>query len=160
MGVFANESEPMSAGSLVPLSRDRVKHALERAGWPYTVDADGDIGGGWEYGSFYFFVNGEHEELLCVRGFWRGRLGGSRRTEALELCNRWNSEKLWPKTYVGRDDEGYVRLNVEHNVDYEHGLTDGQLDQHLHCAVDAGMAFFGEANEAFPEVWEQFKPEG
>lgn len=158
MGFFTKDA-PAAAGGLAPLSKDRIKAALERAEWSYSIDADGDIGGGWEYGSFYFFLNGENDELLCVRGFWRGALSDEEYLTALELVNTWNREKLWPKTYVARDNEGRVRLNTELNVDYEHGITDEQLSQHLLCAVNTSMSFFETLNEAFPEAWEAAKPE-
>lgn len=159
MGFFTKDAPvPSAAGALQPLSKDRVKHALEAAGWSYNVDQDGDIGGGWEYGSFYFFVNGESDELLCVRGFWRGELTENDYANALEITNQWNREKLWPKTYVARDDEGKVRINSEHNVDYEHGLSDEQLTQHLLCVINTSMSFFEHVSEKFPEVWEKFKP--
>ena len=159
MGFFTkNTPAPAAGGALGPLSKDRIKHALEEAGWSYNVDSDGDIGGGWEYGSFYFFVNGEHDELLCVRGFWRGELAEADYARALEAANEWNREKLWPKMYVARDDAGNVRLNAEHNVDYEHGLTDEQLSQHLLCVVNTSMSAFEKLNEIFPEAWEKAKP--
>ncbi|UOQ58522.1 YbjN domain-containing protein [Leucobacter allii] len=161
MGFFTKDAAPTpgAAGSLAPLSKDRIKAALESAGWSYTVDGDGDIGGGWEYGSFYFFVNGSSDELLCVRGYWRGRLDEGDYLRALETANQWNAEKLWPKAYVARDDEGAVRLNTEHNVDYEHGLSDDQLMQHLVCTINTSMAFFEHVNETFPEAWAKVRPE-
>jgi len=160
MGFFAKDSAPTTtAGGLAPLTKNRIKEALEREGWSYNVDADGDIGGGWEYGSFYFLVTGKNDELLGVRGYWRGRLESGDLQRALEICNTWNTEKLWPKTYVMRDDEGVVRLYTEHNVDYEHGLTDEQLTLHLVCAINTSMMFFEHVNETFPEVWEKYKPE-
>lgn len=160
MGFFTKDTpDSRPAGGLAPLSKDRIKASLEAAGWSYNVDSDGDIGGGWEFGSFYFFVNGNDGELLCVRGFWRGKLEEADYAKALEVANDWNREKLWPKTYVARDDEGLVRINTEHNVDYEHGLTDEQLSQHLLCVINTSMAFFERVNEVFPEAWEKYKPE-
>ena len=159
MGFFTKDNVPAASEGLTPLSMDRIKAALDRAGWNYDIDDDGDLGGGWEYGIFYFFINGRSDEFLCVRGYWRGRLEESDYVKALEACNSWNTESIWPKTYVVRDDEGGIRLHVEHNVDYEHGLTDAQLDQHLLCAVNTGMAFFEKINEMFPEAWEKAKPE-
>ncbi|WP_416443098.1 YbjN domain-containing protein [Leucobacter sp. HNU] len=153
MGFFTKEQTPAAAGgALAPLSKDRVKHALENAGWQYRVDSDGDIGGGWENGFFYFFVNGEKQELFCVRGTWYGELDQSDFERALVACNTWNTEKLWPKTYARPDDEGKVRVHCELNVDYEHGLTDEQLMQHLLCVINTGGAFFESLNEQFPEA--------
>lgn len=96
---------------------------------------------------------------MCVRGFWRGKLEESDYVKALEVCNEWNSEKIWPKTYLERDSEGRIRVNAELNVDYEHGLTDDQLRQHLVCAINTSMTFFEHVNETFPEVWAQFESE-
>lgn len=161
MGFFTKDATPAAtpSGGLAPLSKDRIRHALERAEWSYSVDSDGDIGGGWEYGSFYFFVNGNQDELLCVRGHWRGQLADREYAQIVDTCNTWNAQKLWPKTYAVRDDEGVVRVVTEHNVDYEHGVSDEQLTQHLLCAVNTSMAFFEHVNETFPEAWEQAKPE-
>ncbi len=161
MGFFSKDaaSAPGGDGGLAPLSKDRVKAGLEREGWSYGVDSDGDIGGGWEFASFYFFVNGKDDELLCIRGTWRGQLDSADLGKAIELCNNWNAEKLWPKTYARADEEGVVRLHTEHNVDYEQGITDGQLSQQLICAVNTGMSFFENLNENFPDVWEKYKPE-
>ncbi|MBL3700082.1 YbjN domain-containing protein [Leucobacter luti] len=160
MSEFENDITPAFGGPdwLAPLSKERVMAGLAREGWEYSVDIDGDIGGGWEYGSFYFFINGEHDELLCVRGAWRGQLDGQDLGRALEVCNAWNAEKLWPKTYARADEEGMIRIHTEHNVDYEQGITDAQLSQQLICAVNTGMSFFEHLNEQFPAVWEQYRP--
>lgn len=160
MGFFAKNSAPSAGGAgLLPLSKDRIKAGLERAGWSYSVDSDGDIGGGWEYASFYFFANGDDNELFCIRGAWRGQLEPEQLGRALEICNAWNAEKLWPKTYARVDDEGMVRLHTEHNVDFEPGITDEQLSQQLLCAINTSMAFYEEVNEAYPEVWAKYNPE-
>lgn len=161
MAYFTKDSTPALGGpeSLEPLSKERVKAALDREGWTYGVDEDGDIGGGWEAASFYFFVTGENDELFCVRGAWRGQLEGSEFTRAIELCNEWNSQKLWPKTYARFDDEGAVRLHTEHNIDFEQGASDGQLSQQLLCAINTANGFYQGLNEIFPEVWEKYRPE-
>ena len=57
MGFFTKDVIP-APGGIVPLSKERIKAALEAQGWSYSVDADGDICGGWDYATFYFFVFG------------------------------------------------------------------------------------------------------
>lgn len=153
---YSGEGTAAVAGDdavLARLTKERVAAVLESIGWRYTVDDEGDIRGGWEYGSFFFLVDDEADALLCVRGYRRGRLGASEYSRALELCNLWNADRLWPKTFVGRDDDGSLRLNAEHTVDYDPGVTDEQLAQHLRCAVGTSMAFFSTLNDAFPEAW-------
>lgn len=163
LGFFSNNSAtPASApGTLAPLSKDRIKAALEAEGFSYSVDSDGDIGGGWEYGTFYFFVQGNSDELLCIRGAWRARLSAESFTQAAMLCNQWNMEKLWPKTYarlVG-DNEEEVMIFTELNIDLEQGATEDMLKQQINCAVSTSMQFFESMNEAFPAEWEKAKPE-
>ncbi len=158
MRLFRKEAVPGIESGLAALSQERIKAALERAGWSYSVDANGAIGVTWVYGSFHFLVNGGSGELLCVCGFWHGKIEESDYLRALKVCNTWNFEKLWPKAYVERDDEGILRLHAELNVDYEHGLSDDQLLQHLACAIDTGMTFFEHVNKRFPEVWERARP--
>lgn len=130
---------------------------LASLGWNYTVDDEGDIRGAWEHGSFFFLIDDEDDELLCVRGYWRGRLVDDEYLRALEICNLWNADRLWPKTFVGRDDDGSIRLNAEHTVDYAPGVTDEQLAQHVRCAVGTSMAFFAEADDAFPEASARYR---
>lgn len=149
---------PTSPEALAPLSKDRIKVALEAEQWSYSVDSDGDIGGGWEYASFYFFVNGDSDELLCIRGTWRGQLESDQLLPALEAANTWNSDKLWPKTYVRPDEDGMLRMHAELNIDFEQGVSDGQLRQQLLCMINTAMAYFEDLNERFPEVWEKYKP--
>lgn len=158
MGFFTKDT-PSAAGALPPLSKDRIKAALERSGWSYSVDSDGDIGGGWEEFSAYFFINGNSEEFLCVRATWRGKLEEADRLAALQACNEWNRDRIWPKVYVRDDDEGMIRVHAEHNVDYEFGLTDDQLSQHIICAINTSGGFFTHLNEVFPAVWEKYRPE-
>ncbi|QBJ98699.1 YbjN domain-containing protein [Rhodococcus sp. ABRD24] len=159
MRLFTKETVPGVESGLAPLSQERIKAALKRAGWSYCVDADGDIGVTWVYGSFHFLINGDSGELLCVRGFWHGKVEESEYLRALKVCNAWNFEKLWPKAYVERDDEGVLRLHAELSVDYEHGLSDDQLLQHLACAIDTSMTFFERVNKRFPELWERARPQ-
>ena len=157
MGFFTadNETSPPS-GDLAPLTIDRITQSLERLEWDFHVDdASNGVIAGWEYGSFAFFTSGKSDEILCVRGFWRGVLNEADHAKALEICNDWNVNAIWPKVCVLSDEQDTLRLNTEHNVDYEHGLSNAQLDQHLICAVSASLMYFEKIIETFPEAWAQ-----
>lgn len=152
MGFF-NKPETGASGTLEPLSKDRIKAALEAKGWSYSVDADGDIGGGWSAGTFWFLASGREGEVLQVRGVWRGELPGEQFARAGDVCIDWNMRTLWPKTYPRVHEEtGAVKLFGEVSVDYEHGVTDEQLGQHLSCALETTHEFFAKLAEAFPEA--------
>ena len=151
MGFFTKPGES-AASVLEPLTKARIQAALESKGWTYKVDSDGDIGGGWEDGFFYFFTTGRQQEILLVRGTWYPTLPAADYEKAAEIANQWNLDKLWPKVYARRNDDGDVRLHGEHIVDYEHGLTDEQLLQHLVTVISAGCEFFEHLNEQFPEA--------
>lgn len=149
MGFF-NNSSPSS--QLSPLSLDRVKQVLDSMQLKYQIDDDGDIIAGFEQGFFYFFIRGNSQEILHVRGTWYGVLPKERHAGLTGICEQWNRDKIWPKVYpTVRSTEGDYTLVAEHTVDYEHGLTDDQLRQHLMCAIDTSNRFFSEASEIFPE---------
>jgi hypothetical protein len=150
VGYFSNTKlEPASAAPAA-LTKDRIKKALEARGWSYHVDSDGDIGGGWEDGTFWFFTYGDKGEILQVRGIWRGRLPMAEWDRAVAIANDWNCDKLFPKTYARATDAGEAQMICEHSLDYEHGVTDEQLDMHLRTAIGTGGDFFEKLNEEFP----------
>lgn len=112
-----------------------------------------------ETGLFYFLTAGSQKEILSVRGTWVCALDGDDFEEASQIAERWNAENFWPKTYPFFIDEGFVRLNTEVNADYEYGVSDQQLRQHVRCAISTSLAFFALANETFPAAWETFQAE-
>lgn len=157
MGFFNKpDALPAEPGGLAPLSDARIKAVLDARGYNYGVDGDGDIGGIWDDHLFYFLRIGSEQEHLQVRGRWSRPLSAAHYTAVLELANEWNINKLFPKTYV-RVEDGDLGVYAEHTVDYEPGLTDEQLDQHLACGVSTALSFFGLLDERFPEAVEQFR---
>ncbi|QAY64703.1 YbjN domain-containing protein [Xylanimonas allomyrinae] len=139
--------EPLPA----PLSHDRVSAWLERSGFTYFTDSDGDIGGLWHGRLFYFLVLGEREEVLQVRGQWHREATIERLEELLEACNSWNADHIWPKAYTRVRDDGGVVVCTECTVDVEPGVTDDQLAQHLQCGLITGSMFFDSLDETYPD---------
>jgi len=138
-----------SQDALSPLSRDRVTDWLERSGFSYFVDSDGDVGGLWHGWLFYFLVLGERAEVLQVRGQWHRDLTIDRLGEILDLCNEWNAERIWPKTYVRVRDDGSVVVCAEVTVDVGSAVGDAQLDQLLQCGLSTGSMFFEHLDTTF-----------
>ncbi|MFT3877953.1 MAG: YbjN domain-containing protein [Propioniciclava sp.] len=148
MGYFTKPREARAA--LAPLSQERILHALSERGTPCDLDDDGDIVGGWDGCYVHFFTEGERGEVLRVRGMWWGLLAPERLGDALRVGNEWSSQSLFPRPLVHEIDEG-VLIAADYTVDYEHGLTDAQLELHISCALSACGAFFDHVNERFPE---------
>lgn len=144
---------------VTPLTWDRVALTLQAEEYAYEIDDDGDIHGAWQYGGIHFLVRGMSDEILCVQGMWYGELVEDDYALALELCNTWNRDERWPKTYVDRDDDdGTVLVRTEDTVNYASGVTGAQLRLHINGSLDAAEEFFGRLNQAFPEVWERARP--
>ncbi|MFI2104732.1 YbjN domain-containing protein [Isoptericola sp. NPDC019693] len=135
--------------ALAPLSRDRVTDWLERSGFSYFVDSDDDVGGLWHGWLFYFLVLGERSEVLQVRGQWHRDLSIDRLGEILEVCNEWNAERIWPKTYVRVRDDGSVVVCAEVTVDVGGAVGEAQLDQLLQCGLSTGSMFFEHLDTTF-----------
>jgi len=49
-----------------------------------------------------------------------------------------------------RVEDDVVGVYAEHTVDYEHGLSDAQVDQHLACGLSTGLQLFEHLDERYP----------
>ena len=134
-----------------PLSRDRVTDWLERSGFSYFVDSEGDVGGLWHGWLFYFLVLGERSEVLQVRGQWHRDLTIERLEEVLDVCNEWNAERIWPKTYVRVRDDGSVVVCAEVTADVGSVVTTPQLGQLLDCGLSTAAMFFEHLDRRYPD---------
>jgi len=149
----AREPAPGSGtpARLAPLTRDRIARALEARGYTYGIDADGDIGGRWDEHVFYFLRIGPQREVLQVRGRWNRSVPPSELAAVLALVNDWNTDTIFPKVYVRVEGEE-LGVYGELGVDYEHGVSDEQIDLHLGCGVSLALSFFERLDERYPEA--------
>jgi len=153
MGFFTKPTTGPSgfaAGDLAPLSAERITGYLDAHDMRYGVDDDGDIGGYWDGHLFYFFRLGQNSEYLQIRGRWNRQVAATDLDAMLRHTNAWNADRLWPKLYVRVEDD-VLGVYAEHSVDYEHGLTDEQLDLHVASTFSTALAFFEHLDEAYPE---------
>ncbi|MCD4549491.1 MULTISPECIES: YbjN domain-containing protein [unclassified Schaalia] len=129
------------------LSQERIIQLFKQKNWRYYIDNEGDLGGMWEDNTFHFMLRGEKKEILVVSGRWHNNCPFEKLEQIRELIINWHRGKLWPKCYHRIDDEGRIRLYTEVSVDYEHGLTDKQLEQHIDCALGTSGQFFSMLDE-------------
>ncbi|MCL2464816.1 MAG: YbjN domain-containing protein [Micrococcales bacterium] len=135
----------------VPVTPARVAAWMAENNFSYFVDSDGDLGGMWRGRLFYFFLFGDHSEILQVRGQWQREVTIERMTEILQICNEWNAERIWPKAYVRVRDNGHVHVISEMALDLEHGATDAQLHRALLCGLSTGSVFFDTLDDRYPD---------
>jgi hypothetical protein len=148
MGIFDN----LGGGSpqaLPQLTRERVEGALRARDWKFSVDSDGDVWGIWDGNRFYFFITGRQKEILQIQSRWDRPLGVENRGEVLLAINEWHQTRLWPKGYIHVDDQGKVWVHGEHVVDWEHGVTDKQLELTINCAISTSLQLFEFMSERF-----------
>ena len=105
---------------------------------------------------FCFFRYGRDGEFFQVRGRWSRSVPVSERAAVLDLANDWNAEKIWPKVYVRAEDDE-LGVYCEHSVDYEHGVSDQQIDLHIAAGLSTALQFFASLDEAYPQAVEAFR---
>ncbi|MEV7973069.1 YbjN domain-containing protein [Cellulomonas sp. NPDC089187] len=138
-------------GHPTPLAPERIVAWLKDNDFHYFTDDDGDIGGLWKGRLIFFFLLGEKQEILQIRGQWHREIALERLHEVLDACEEWNAERIWPKTYARVRDNGMVTVVAETSTDLEHGATDDQLAQLLHCGLGSANSFFDAIDEMYPD---------
>ncbi len=142
---------------LQPFDRDMIRDSLERREMPFTTDVDGDFSvtmrlaaEGQEVGldlAMFLLATGTNSEVYSVRGtaaapvpeeFWGPMIG---------TCNRWNAQSLFTKAYLitqdATDDSPAVgQIIVDQNVSLEPGVSQMQIDEFTHKAVDGIISFW------------------
>ncbi len=149
--VTATSGADVTPGEVRPITRARIGAWCLDAGYHYFVDNDGDLGGLWRNRLFYFFLFGEAEEILQIRGQWNRQATIDRLEEVLDVCNAWNEEKVWPKAYVRVRDDGAVQVMCEVATDLEHGVDDAQLAVLLRCGLETGNLFLDSLDALYPD---------
>ena len=150
---MALSSQPSGRGhetALPPaLSSERIEQALAAEGWTYQIDSDGDIGGMWDNNLFYFFLYGDQNEILQIRGRWHQALPLEHRARVRQALDDYHQVKIWPKAYTRVDDDGRLWVLSEHTVDWEFGVTDEQLALTLRCAITTSLSLYHELGQQF-----------
>jgi len=133
--------------TLRPLTNELIMAVLDKRGFTYFTDDDGDVGGWWEDSLIYFFRLGNDHSMLQVRTRARRSFTVEDVPRLYEFCNTWNHDKLWPKVYVHVSDDGSVILCGEVFADLERGVTLPQLDQLMMCGISTGCEMAAASDE-------------
>lgn len=152
MAGFFNKSVNPGTPPVAPLAQERLTAVLDADGMGYGIDDDGDLGGYWDGHLFYFFLMGEHKEILQIRGRWNRDIPADAYEDMLETANRVHVERMFPRIAVLREEDGTLGVYTQHSVDYEHGVTDEQLRLHTATAIGTSLRFFELLDEQYPEA--------
>ena len=82
-------------------------------------------------------LRGEDDEMLNVLGYMSEDLPMGRLDEVRYALEEWHRGHLWPTCFWRDNEDAGLTFSVGGAVavDYEHGVTDDQLDLHLSCAI-------------------------
>lgn len=144
--VHGSPHPAVGAGDLPPIRLERVEESLTRLGYAYAQDAEQPdvLRARFDDYRFHVLLAGAHRSVLQIRGRWSHAVDISRKVEMLKLCNEWNMNRVWPKTYVRREAESVLALYGEVSTDFFCGAADGQIDRAIECGLSTVIAFFHE----------------
>lgn len=131
-----------------PLSQERLKALFEQNEYKYYLDNDGDLGGTWDFHQYHFIFVGENKELLHVMSRGRRVLSMKYLETVRRVIKDFNAEKLFPTCFYRISDEGLISVHTQLTYDWEHGVSDSQLEMQLQCAISTSRQFYDELEAA------------
>ncbi|MCL2423844.1 MAG: YbjN domain-containing protein [Micrococcales bacterium] len=145
-----------AGASLVPVTVDRLAEVLEAEELNFGYSEDHSrLGGFWDDHLVEFIFRGD---VLQIRAHWGRPLSQDHAAELLDWLNTRNSQWIWPKVYLEREDDE-LAVAAEHSVNYEHGASDEQLLLHVQCAISTSLGAFRELDATFPQAVDAFRAE-
>ena len=135
---------------VAPLSQQRLRAALDRHDWRYRIDDEGDITGRWDDDLITFMLRGDNGEVLNVLGYMYEDLPMGQLDEVRYALEEWHRAHLWPTCFWRDNEDAGLTFSVGGAVavDYEHGVTDDQLAQHVYGAIASATGLFNRLTEA------------
>lgn len=131
-----------------PLSQERLKALFDENEYKYYIDNDGDLGGTWDFHQYHFILVGEQKELLHVMSRGRRVLSMKDLDKVRQVIKDFNAEKIFPTCFYRISDEGLISVHTQLTYDWEHGVSDSQLEMQLQCAITTSRQFYDELEAA------------
>lgn len=136
-------------GALPALTVQRLGAALDELGIKYGTLESGALQIAFGTGVFVASCIGEQQQILTIRGRWRGEPTIGEYEKVAELCNRWNNSNPWPRTFAEKTG-AVVSLYADHCADYEHGVSLAQVKQDFISVFSFTNRFFEQIGEQLP----------
>lgn len=142
---------PGGIRSLPKISDERIARTLDRMEVNYAWDEDGDVGGYWDGHLFFFLIYGTSSDALKVQARWSRVIPQQKRPELLEAVNEWAGRAPWPTSWLSDSrEDGTLELFAQVATDLHVGVTDGQLEWLIKCALVSTLNFFDFLDEQVP----------
>ena len=147
-----SDPEPPREEVIFPaVTPERIISYLEKSGWNYFRDSDGDVGIVFNSIVCYFFLQDTDQPIMQARARWHRSASIARIGNLLQVCNEWNLGRTWPKAYVRVSDSGEVIVFAESSFDVFDGSYDAQLSEWIDVGIRLALAFFSHLDEHFPD---------
>ncbi len=150
-------SQPPRRLGIQPFDRAMIQDFLERKEMPFTTDADGDFSltmrltadgteGGLDLALFLMAI-GTNGEIFSVRGTANAPVPEEFFAPMAVTCNRWNSQSTFSKAFLiteetAESEPTVGRIIVEQSIPLEPGISQLQLDDLAHHAVNGVVSFW------------------
>lgn len=145
----------MDEKAVLPLSKERVIEALKTLGIRYFTDSDGDIGFFISESTIFFTFDGKNKEILGMHINPFRDVPMSELPQVQNFINDWNGRSYWPRAFTSVNDEGILRVRSDDAFDYEAGVSQVQLCEHIRRVVATADQLYRELDEMRSKGWEE-----
>nr|BBH93848.1 hypothetical protein KTA_20470 [Thermogemmatispora argillosa] len=135
-----------------PFSHTMIETFLRSQNLRFLRDEDNDFLVQFSYDpdcacelNFYLTAQGEQREIYGLLCSSDQRFGRDRWEQALALCNDWNRERRWPKSFVrSRERNGVEQLEIclDMYIDLEPGIHPELFRQLTMTFIGASFSFW------------------
>lgn len=137
------EGEDLTSSPVYKPTKAVVERAMEKMGYDYSIDSDGDIkfkveDKGWTVYVIYNETSSGRLWNLQVMSQFSTK--ESRYDELVAYANKWNSEKKFPKLTM--KDEDTLRLTV--NFPIEYGFNPDEFEENALDMMKRTLVTIGE----------------
>jgi putative sensory transduction regulator len=138
-------------------NRGMIEKYLKANDLRFLKDEDGDFVVDFAYDedcgcelSFRLLAEGQQSEIYVIRAMADKRIQKADWGRAIMLCNTWNMERRWPRSYLyvrdqSKDTTGGIVL--EEQIDLEKGIHQELLDHYTDTVMSAAYSFWQWAHK-------------
>ncbi|WP_052890963.1 YbjN domain-containing protein [Thermogemmatispora carboxidivorans] len=138
--------------TIEPFSHTMIEACLRSLNLRFLRDEDNDFVVQFQYDpqyncevTFYLMAQGEQREIYALLCRTSRRFQPESWERALVLCNTWNRERRWPKSYLRSyeaESAAYAEICLEEHIDLEAGIHQELLFSYTMTFFSASLSFW------------------